>query len=159
MIEEIINHQSSKIIYVVTHFENKKEEEDDDNEENELKEDFIKKINSGLQSISKDSKNHIKIKQFMFASFNNTIFVNFHSQNFKEVGTEQLFKKIGEFFISTEDYLSSEKSLSENEINLRAELLRKRAEDILLSNKIWGSIIGVIPGIDWLIQKLVIKKI
>ena len=52
----------------------------------------------------------------MKASLDNTIFVNFHDENFKEVGTEQLFNKIGEFFISTEDYLSSEKSLSENEI-------------------------------------------
>ena len=33
MIEEIIKHKSSKIIYVVTHFEYKKEDEDDDDEE------------------------------------------------------------------------------------------------------------------------------
>ncbi len=41
IIEEIIKHQSSKIIYVVTHY--KKNDEDDEEEENELKEDYIKK--------------------------------------------------------------------------------------------------------------------
>ena len=159
MIEEIIKHKSSKIIYVVTHFDYKKEDEDDDDEEINLKEDFIKKINSGIQLISEKSKNNITIKQFMYASLNNnTIFVNFHGENFKEVGTEQLFKKIGEFFKSTEDYLSSQKSLSEYQIKLRAEELRKRANDVLLSNKIYGSVIGILPGIDWLIQKFVIKK-
>ena len=158
MIEEIIKHQSSKIIYVVTHYEYKKNDEDDEDEENEQKEDYIKKINSGIQSISKDSKNKVKISQFMYASLNNTIFVNFHDENFKEVGTEQLFNKIGEFFKSSEDYLSSEKSLSEHEINLRAEKLRERAKDVVKSNTIWGGVIGIIPGIDWLIQKFVIKK-
>ena len=108
MIEEIIKHQSSKIIYVVTHY--KKNDEDDEEEENELKEDYIKKINSGIQSISENSKNNEDIKEFMKASLDNTIFVNFHDENFKEVGTKQLFNKIGEFFISTEDYLSAERS-------------------------------------------------
>ena len=156
MIEEIIKHQSSKIIYVVTHY--KKNDEEDEDEEKESKEDYIKKINSGIQSISKNSKNKVMISQFMYASLNNTIFVNFHDENFKEVGTEQLFNKIGEFFISSEDYMSSEKNLSEDEINLRAAKLRERAKDVVKSNKIWGSIIGAIPGIDWLIQKFVIKK-
>ena len=156
MIEEIIKHQSSKIIYVVTHY--KKNDEDDEDEENELKEEYIRRINSGIQLISKKSKNNVKISQFMCASLNNTIFVNFHDENFKEVGTEKLFNKIGEFFISSEDYLSFQKSLSEDEIKIRAEILRKRAKDIVMSNKIWGTIIGLIPGIDWLIQKFVIKK-
>ena len=51
MIEEIIKHESSKIIYVITHYK----EEDDEEEENELKKDFINKINTGIQEISKDS--------------------------------------------------------------------------------------------------------
>ena len=156
MIEEIIKHQSSKIIYVVTHY--KKNDEDDEEEENELKEDYIKKINSGIQSISENSKNNEDIKEFMKASLDNTIFVNFHDENFKEVGTKQLFNKIGEFFISTEDYLSSERSLSEDEINLRAAKLRERAKDILWSNTIWGGLSGAIPGIDLLIHEFLIKK-
>ena len=156
MIEEIIKHQSSKIIYVVTHY--KKNDEDDEEEENKLKEDYIKKINSGIQSISENSKNNEDIKEFMKASLDNTIFVNFHDENFKEVGTKQLFNKIGEFFISTEDYLSSERSLSEDEINLRAAKLRERAKDVVKSNIFWGGLSGVLPGIDWIIQNFVIKK-
>ena len=29
---------------------------------------------------------------------------------------------------------------------------------MLLSNKVWGGIVGIIPGIDWILQKFVIKK-
>ena len=26
------------------------------------------------------------------------------------------------------------------------------------SNKVWGGVVGIIPGLDWLLQKFVIKK-
>ena len=40
----------------------------------------------------------------------------------------------------------------------QAERLRAQAEDAVLSNKVWGGIVGILPGIDWAIQKFVIKK-
>ena len=39
-----------------------------------------------------------------------------------------------------------------------ASKLKTQANNILLSNKIWGSVVGVIPGVDWALQKFVIKK-
>ena len=63
MIKEIRKHKSSKIKYIVTHFDYKKEDED---EENKINDDYVKKINSGIQLIAKNSKNNITITQFMF---------------------------------------------------------------------------------------------
>ena len=76
--------------------------------------------------MSKESKNESEINKFMLASSNNTIFIDFHCPNFKE-----------NFYLS-KHYLYFNKNLSENEINERAKILRERANDILLSNKIFG---------------------
>ena len=46
--------------------------------------------------MSKESKNESEINKFMLVSLNNTIFVDFHSPNFKE---KELFNTIGKFFI------------------------------------------------------------
>ena len=67
MIEEIIKHKSSKIIYVITHYK----EEDDEEEEKLLKDDFINRINTGIQEISKDSKKKEIINKYMLASLYN----------------------------------------------------------------------------------------
>ena len=32
--------------------------------------------------------------------------------------------------------------------------LREEAKKILLSNKIWGSVVGILPAVDWALQKL-----
>ena len=28
----------------------------------------------------------------------------------------------------------------------------------MLANKVWGGVVGIIPGIDWVLQKFVVKK-
>ena len=94
----------------------------------------------------------------MLASLDNTIFVDFHRTNYKEVGTKELFNTIGNFFTNSEDYKSSSQVLSEEQIEERAKILRERANDILFSNKIWGGIVGILPIIDYFIQKYFIKK-
>ena len=124
MIEEIIKHKSSKIIYVITHYQ----EQDDEEEEKELKVDFINRINTGIQSISKDSKNNEIINKYMFASLENTIFVDFHRTNNEEVGTKELFNTIGNFFINSEDYISSSVVLSENQIEERAKIFKRKSK-------------------------------
>jgi len=156
MIEEIIKHKSSKIIYVITHYQ--KKEDDDEKEEKELKNDFINRINSGIQEISQKSSNKEIINKYMLASLDNTIFVDFHRTNYKEVGTKELFNTIGNFFTNSEDYISSSQVLSEIQIEERAKILRERANDILFSNKIWGGIVGIFPITDYFIQKYFIKK-
>jgi hypothetical protein len=57
---------------------------------------ILLKINSGIQGMSKESKNESEINKFMLSSSNNTIFVDFHNPNFKE---KELFNTIGKFFI------------------------------------------------------------
>ena len=43
-------------------------------------------------------------------------------------------------------------------IEEKALKLRAEAKEKLLSNKIWGGAVGVIPFVDWALQKYVIKK-
>ena len=48
--------------------------------------------------------------------------------------------------------------MDDDYVKKQAERLRAQAKDILLSNKVWGGVVGIIPGVDWLLQKFVIKK-
>ena len=155
ILEEICNHKNSKIIYVVTHSNPNMDEQD--------KEDKIDNINEGLQNVTIQSPIHkeTKNKGMLLASKDNVIFVNFHKDNkngFEKFGIQDLFKKLYEYFIKSEDYVNSNKKLNDEIVNKQAERLRAEAKDMLLSNKIWGGIVGIIPGIDWLLQKFVIKK-
>ena len=43
-------------------------------------------------------------------------------------------------------------------IKENAEKLRARGKELLLANKVWGGIVGIIPGLDWVLQKFVVKK-
>ena len=36
--------------------------------------------------------------------------------------------------------------------------MKIRAQDAVRANKIWGGIVGIIPGLDWVLQRFVIKK-
>ena len=190
MMEEIINHKDSKVIYVITHSYM--------NMNNNKKIDYINKINNRIEEISKkyikklvsnknnrnnvfasisDDDRPIKIyneenfeqekKEFnekMKASLDNVVFVNFHKTILDESliipasGIDNLFKTIKKYFMETPDYKSSCEKLTQEKINENAEKLKARAKDIVLSNKVWGGIIGIIPGVDWAVQKFVIKK-
>jgi hypothetical protein len=77
--------------------------------------------------------------------------------NYEPFGTEDLFKKISDFFKESDDY-KERKTLNENTIEKKALKLKEQAKGVLLSNKIWGAVVGVIPGVDWALQKFVIKK-
>ena len=155
ILEEICKHKNSKVIYVITHSKPNMDEED--------KKEKIDTINEGLQNITINSKIHNETldKGMLFAKQDNVAFVNFHKDNktgFEPFGTNNLFKMIYNFFIQSEDFLNSLKNLDEDIIKNQAKRLRAQAEDMLLSNKVWGGIVGIIPGIDWILQKFVIKK-
>ena len=62
------------------------------------------------------------------------------------------------FFFKTEDYLASKNKLDPELVEKIALKLRAQGEEILLVNKIWGGVVGIIPGIDWILQKFVVKK-
>ena len=157
MIEELCNHKSSKIIYVITHSNPKMDEED--------KEEKIRNINEGLQNVTKNNSNIYKETELgglLYASSENVVFVNFHRDNktgFEEFGIENLFQTIYNHFVETEDYINSTKTINNDDyIQKQAEKLRAQAEDVLFSHKIWGGLVGIIPGLDLFIQKFLIKK-
>ena len=43
-------------------------------------------------------------------------------------------------------------------IKENADKLRARGKELLLANKVWGGVVGIIPGLDWVLQKFVVKK-
>ncbi len=155
ILEEVCNHKKSKIIYVITH-----SNKDMDNED---KENTVNQIRSGLQDVTKKSKIYHETLEggMLFANLENVVFVNFHRDikyGIEPFGINELYKKIYNFFILSEDYKESFDKLDENKVKRDAIKLRAQAKDMILSNKIWGGVVGILPGIDWLIQKFVIKK-
>ena len=150
IIEEITKHKSSKLIYVITH--SKK------NIKQKTKAKVFDRINSGIQGITKNKP--ISTEMFK-ATENNVVFVNFHYDeefDIEPFGKKELFKKIHGFLVESEDYKKYKKELTKEEIEKRALKLRAQAQSILLPNKIWGGVVGILPFADWALQKFVIKK-
>lgn len=155
ILEEICNHKNSKVIYVITHSK--------PNMKKETKNKKIENINEGLQGITKESKIHLETLNngMLYASSDNVVFVNFHQDNdydFEPFGINNLFEMMYNHFIKSEDYTSSFEKLNPNNVKKQTIRLREQAEDMLRSNKIWGGVVGIIPGVDWALQKFVIKK-
>ena len=122
ILEEIIKHKSSKVIYVFTHCIQ--------NISINQKKRKIKHIQEGIQGISKNSENVFKEtleNGKLYPSINNVAFVNFH-KNFDDgsepFGKKDLFKIIHDYFVQSEDYQNSLKKLDENLINENATRLR-----------------------------------
>ena len=133
MLQELCKHKSSKIIYVITHSNPQMNEED--------KEDKIDTINSGIQSLIKNTPIYKESQPggMFIATKDNVVFVNFHRDNtngFESFGIKELFMKIHDFFIMSDDYINSQKVLDSNYVNKKIETLRAEAKDILFSNKV-----------------------
>jgi len=152
IIEEIIKYKDSKVIYVVTHSDNEDEEEE--------KAEFINKINQGINGLKDiDDEKKKLVKQMMNASKQNVVFVNFYKEKKKEAfGKKDLFQKIHDFFIESKFFKEASKNLNPEEVEKQASILKERANSILTWNKVGGSLIGLVPGIDWIVQKFVVKK-
>ena len=152
ILEEITNHKSAKVIYVITHSTSK-------NPKNKKK--IFDRINSGIQGVTRNKPIFNKIKMFE-ATENNVIFVNFHYDKDLEkepFGKKELFKKIYDSFVNSENYKNSlEKFSNKEKIEETALKLRAQAESILFPNKIWGAAVGIFPFADWAIQKFIIKE-
>ena len=156
LFDEIIKYPSIKIIYVITHANPQMTDN--------IKKSYIDNINKGLNK-KRNIKNYDeiskKIKEQMKAKLDNVVFINFKKDlkwNAEPFGKEDLFKKLYDAFIETEDYKSSLKELSTEEIDKKCEHLRNEARNVVFWNKIGGGFVGIIPGIDWILQKYVIKK-
>ena len=110
-----------------------------------------------INEITEDQKKYNKLK----ASKENIVFVNFLKNryyNIEPFGINDLFQKIHDFFKESDDYKNSLEKLNEKTIERKASQLREQAKDVLLANKVWGGIVGILPGVDMILQKFVIKK-
>ena len=155
MLEEVCKHRTTRVIYVITHSNPNMDEQDI--------EDKIDNINEGLQNLTKGTDTFEQTKKggILAASLDNVVFINFHKDNkngFEPFGMKDLFKKIYDIFIQSEDYQNSNKTMDEAYVKKQAERLRAQAVEMLRANKVWGGVVGIIPGVDWLLQKFVIKK-
>ena len=152
ILEEISKFESTQIIYVITHSKSKNPK---------TKEKIFDRINSGFEGIARQKPLFDKKEKFK-ATENNVVFVNFYyEENLKiePFGKKELFKKIYDFFVSSKDYKESlKKYSSKEEIEKAALKLRAQAERILLPDKIYGAVSGLIPFADIAIQKFIIKK-
>ena len=152
LIEEIMKHKSTKIIYVITRSNPGITEK--------CKKKIYERINTGIQGIASDKPNFKDATKFFEANENNVVFVNFHKDlmnNAKPFGKKELFIKIHDFFINTEDYKNSLKILDQTIIEQNISKLKEQARDILFSNKIWGGAANILPYIGWAAEKYVIK--
>ena len=154
VMEEIINYKDSKVIYVVTHSNKNAEEED--------LEEYIKKINQGITGLKKISENKKQsVYKMMNASKNNVVVVNFHKDfknGWEPFGIKNLFKKIYDFSDSSEFIKEAWKTFEQKDIEKKALELKEKAKNVLIWNKIGGGLIGLLPGIDLVIQKFYFKK-
>ena len=151
MIEEILKHKTSKIIYVITH--SKKDIKP------KIKNKVFERINSGIQGITKNKKISNEIEMFK-ANENNVVFVNFHYDekfDIEPFGQKELFKKIHDFFIETDDYKNYKKELTKEEIDKRAEKLKLQTQNALIPYKIFNAVLGFIPIVGD-IPKIIIKR-
>ena len=145
LIEEI----TSKILYVFTH--------SNSNITEKIKKTKTKGIKPGIKKIAKLPEQ----KEMFKADNNNVIFINFHKNKLtgeESFGKEELFKKIYDVFIQSEEYKSSLEKLTKEKIEKDALKLRVEAQEKLLSNKIGGGLLGCIPFIDLAVLKFFIKK-
>ena len=95
MIEEILKHESTKIIYVITN--------SSPNIKDKKKKEVYDRINSGIQGITKNKPIEGKIQMFK-AHKDNVVFVNFHKYEINDIeieqfGKKELFNKIYEFLL------------------------------------------------------------
>ena len=115
------------------------------------------------QNLTKESSIYFQSKKggILETSTNNVVFVNFHRDNktkFEKFGIKELFRKIYDFFILSEDYKISNQIMNQEIKKNDAAKLRAQAEEVEQANKIGLAIAGIIPGVDWVLQKFVIKK-
>ena len=152
ILEEITKHESVQIIYVITKSKSKNPK---------TKNKIFDKINSGIQGLTRNNPIYKNIEKFR-ATEKNVVFCNFHYDEEKETkpfGKKELFQKIYYFFTESKEYKESYKrNSSKKDVEEIALKLRAQAESILLPNKIWGAVVGIIPFADWALQKFWVNK-
>ena len=107
----------------------------------------------------------INIYKKLKASEGNTVFVNFYSTSKnEEYGISDFFDTIGDHIEACKVYQQFQSNCYLNEENFiekikeEAEIRKIKAKDVLFKHRIGGGLIGMIPAIDWALQKYVIQK-
>ena len=160
--KQIIQIEDIRIIYILTYSTQKTDHKE-----------LIDMINTGIKSVTENAFNKKKLNDIekfniikkLKASEGNTVFVNFYSSNKNDVyGISDFFDTIGDHVEASKIYQKFQENcyLNKDEFNERikeeAEIRRLKAKDILFKHKIGGGVIGMIPLIDWALQKYVIQK-
>jgi len=160
--KQIILIEDIRIIYILTYSTQKTDHKE-----------LIDMINTGIKSVTENAFNKKKLNDIekfniikkLKASEGNTVFVNFYSSNKNDVyGISDFFDTIGDHVEASKIYQKFQENcfLNKDEFNERikeeAEIRRLKAKDILFKHKIGGGVIGMIPLIDWALQKYVIQK-
>ena len=160
--KQISKHEDVRIIFVLTHSSSKTDQKE-----------LIDMINTGINGVIENRQNKNKIKKEELdkinnkikASETNTVFVNFYpTAKNDEYGINEFFDTIGDHIEASKVYQNfqagrylDEESFKER-IKEEAEIRRIKAKDVLFKHRIGGGIIGMIPVVDWALQKYVIQK-
>ena len=163
---QIYQHKDSFVLYVLTH----SSEKTDKNEIYDM-------INTGINGVidakkrkldfltSQDIEKFQNIYCKMVATNDNCAFVNFHETEKSPLyGLSDFFNKMVLFIERTDAYRKFQKDLciSEEEFQKRikeeASIRKKRAAAIISRHKIGSAIAGLLPGVDYAINKFFIKK-
>ena len=160
--KQIIQIEDIRIIYILTYSSKKT-----------IHKELIDMINMGIKSSTENAFNKKKLNEIekfniikkLKASEGNTVFVNFYSTNKNDIyGISDFFDTIGDHVEASKVYQKYQENcyLNKDEFNERikeeAEIRRLKAKDILFKHRIGGGVIGMIPLIDWALQKYVIQK-
>ena len=134
---------------------------------------LIDMINTGIKGVveKRNIKKKIKeeeciqIKSKLKATEGNTVFVNFYKTSKSDVyGINEYFDTIADHIEASKVYQSfqvgcyaDEESFKEK-IKEEAEIRRLKAKDVLFKHRIGGGLIGMVPAVDWALQKYVVQK-
>ena len=159
---QIAKHEDLRVIFVLTHSSSKTDHKE-----------LIDMINTGIKGVIEKAKvkNKIKeeqiigIKNKLKSKESNTVFVNFYPTSKNDIyGINEFFDTIGDHIEASKVYQSFQegcyldKESFKERIKQEAEIRRIRAKDVLFKHKIGGGIIGMIPVVDWALQKYVVQK-
>ena len=165
MFKQILLHKDAYVLYVLTHSSTKTD-----------KEEIYDMINTGIkgvietkrkkyQELNKNQEILQEIYLKMTASADNCIFINFHpTPKLPLYGISNFFEKIAKFVEITDNYHKFQKNyyLSENEFHKKikeeAQIRKIRAKDILQKHKIGSALVGLLPGVNYVLDNYVIKK-
>ena len=158
--KQISKHEDTRVIFVLTHSSIKTDHKE-----------IIDMINTGIKGIIQKIANKIKeeeiiaIKNKIKSTEGNTVFVNFYPTSKNDIyGINEFFETIGDHIEASKAYQSfqegcySDKESFKERIKEEAEIRRLRAKDVLFKHRIGGGVIGMIPAVDWAIQKYVVQK-